>query len=110
VIVERFTVGDGLKPSPTEKHPLSEIVRAFKTFSARGINEMTKTPGVPVWQRGFYDHIIRDERSLERVREYIVTNPRRWKSDKENPAGTAKDEFDLWMFSAGGEYTRQGAI
>jgi REP element-mobilizing transposase RayT len=113
-------VGDGLRPSPTKpsptgpsptkKHPLSEIVRAFKSFSARRINEISKTPGVPIWQRGYYDHIIRDERSLGRIREYIETNPRRWKSDKNNPSSTSKDEFDLWVFSADGDHTHQGAV
>jgi len=84
------TVGDGLRPSPTgpsptRKHPLSEIVRAFKSFSARRINEITNTPGTPVWQRGYYDHIIRDDRSLTRIREYIAQNPQRWALDRENP-------------------------
>jgi len=71
-------VGAGLKPAPTtdtKRHPLSEIVRAFKTFSARHINEQRTMTGVPVWQRNYYEHIIRDESTLHRIREYIVNNP-----------------------------------
>ena len=71
--------------SKIKKHGLPEIVRAFKSFSARWINRYRKTTGTPFWQRGFYDHIIRDERSLDAIREYIVDNPRRWGEDSENP-------------------------
>ena len=67
-------IGAGLKPAPT----LSEIVRAFKTFSARRI-------GHPIWQRNFYEHIIRNETALERIRQYIVDNPAQWEFDRENP-------------------------
>ena len=81
-------VGAGLKPAPTEKPApvLSEIVRGFKTFSARRINERRRTPGVPVWQRNYYEHIIRGEESLRRIEQYIVENPVRWALDRENPA------------------------
>jgi REP element-mobilizing transposase RayT len=74
-------VGAGLKPAPT----LSEIVRAFKTFSARRINEHRGTRGMPVWQRNYYEHVVRDDESLDRIREYIAGNPLRWESDRENP-------------------------
>ena len=84
----RIRVGEGLKPSPTRENrnrpPLSEIVRAFKSFSARKINEQTGRGGESFWQRGYYDHIIRDERSLERIRDYISTNASRWQYDHEN--------------------------
>jgi putative transposase len=66
---------------------LSEIVRGFKTFSSRRINEIRKTPGIPVWQRNYYEHIIRDETEWNRIREYIETNPAHWAEDKENPNG-----------------------
>ncbi len=65
-------------PDPPKTHSLSEIIRAFKSFSARRINALHGTPGLPVWQRGFYDHVIRDDAGLARIREYIVTNPARW--------------------------------
>jgi putative transposase len=54
---------------------LPEIVRALKTFSARRINAARGTPGMAVWQRGYYEHIIRNQRDLNRVREYIRSNP-----------------------------------
>ena len=76
-------------PAPTKsrrRHGLPEIVRAFKSFSARRINERRDTPGTPVWQRNYHDHIIRDEESLNRIRDYIAHNPLQWALDRENPA------------------------
>jgi len=80
------SVGAGLEPAPTRSsHGLPEIVRQFKTFSARRINELRGTPGTPVWQRNYYEHIIRDEFSLSRIRQYITENPARWDADREHP-------------------------
>ena len=88
VLTDDDNVGAGLKPAPTGRHGLPEIVRAFKTFSARRINQMRNTPGVPVWQRNYYEHVIRNEEDLEDIRQYIVGNPAQWPEDVENP--------DLW--------------
>ena len=66
-------------------YPLSEIVRAFKTFSARHVNELRITPGIPVWQRNYHEHIVRNENEINRIREYIMHNPLRWQFDRENP-------------------------
>ena len=74
----------GLEPAPTQ-NGLSEIVRQFKTFSAKRINTLRNTPAIPVWQRNFYDHIIRNEDELIRIREYIENNPIKWDLDKNNP-------------------------
>ena len=83
-------VGAGFKPAlpaavSRGRHGVPEIVRAFKTFSARKINEMRASTGTPVWQRGFYDHVIRNQRELDRVRAYVIDNPRRWDEDVDNP-------------------------
>jgi predicted ABC-type ATPase len=80
---ENTCVRDGFKPAPT--HGIPEIIRAFKTFSSRKINQTRATPGAPVWQRGYYDHIIRNEADLTRIREYIQNNPAQWALDSENP-------------------------
>jgi len=70
------------------------IVRLFKSAAARRINERRGTPGAPVWQRNYYEHIIRSEDSLVRIREYIAENPLRWHLDRENPQAVGEDE--LW--------------
>jgi REP element-mobilizing transposase RayT len=64
--------------------PLSEIIRAFKSFSARRINSLLNRSTTPLWQRNYYEHIIRDETDLARIREYIINNPARWEMDEEN--------------------------
>ncbi len=73
------------EPMTTRRHGLPEIVRAFKTFSSRRINEMHNAAGRKVWQRGYHEHVIRDEMSLRRMQHYIETNPQRWDLDRENP-------------------------
>lgn len=57
--------------------PITEIVRALKSFSARKINVLRHTTGQPVWQRNYYERIIRNESELEKFRAYIRTNPQR---------------------------------
>ncbi len=62
---------------------IGSMVRGFKI----AVTRYAKMQGVigDVWQRGFYDHIIRHERSLERVRAYIRANPVNWNRDRNNP-------------------------
>jgi REP element-mobilizing transposase RayT len=72
----------GPDPTPIKQHALSEIVRAFKTFTARKINIYQKTQGTPLWQTRFYDRIIRNEQELNRIRQYIKNNPAKWESDR----------------------------
>jgi REP element-mobilizing transposase RayT len=78
--------GAKLKSAPTKFHALPEIVRAFKTFSARAINNHRRSGGMSLWQRNYYEHIIRDEKDLDRIRRYIAENPSRWAEDSNNPA------------------------
>lgn len=88
IIVLDDPVGVGLKPTPTKNHkhhPLSEIIRGFKTFTARRINAHQKTEGIPFWQRNYYERIIRNEEELGQIREYIMRNPENWEHDKNNP-------------------------
>jgi len=73
----------GLEPAPTGSMiSLSEIIRQMKTFSARRINQLRKTLGRPVWQRNYYEHIIRDENAHHQLSEYIKNNPMKWREDK----------------------------
>ncbi|HQL64193.1 MAG TPA: transposase [bacterium] len=61
------------------------IVRLFKSAVTKRINEKRNTPGFPVWQRNYYEHVIRHEGELTLAREYIRANPYRWLNDGENP-------------------------
>jgi REP element-mobilizing transposase RayT len=64
--------------------PLWAIIAAFK---ARSTSESKKmgTLKISLWQRGFYDRVIRDDQDLLRIRQYIVDNPTQWALDPENP-------------------------
>jgi len=64
---------------------LPKIIGWFKMNSAKQINKIRNTPGQPVWQRNYYEHIIRDDRKLQAIREYIRYNPLKWNEDEENP-------------------------
>jgi hypothetical protein len=74
----------------------------YKYQSTAKINAFRKTAGEAVWQRGYYEHVIRDEESLNRIREYIIYNPQRWELDRENPKAQGTDGFDSWMRSIKG--------
>ena len=65
---------------------LGTIIRNFKSISARKINQINQLSGTPIWQRNYYEQIIRDEVALQNIREYILMNPSRWESDRENPS------------------------
>ena len=65
------------------RHAIPEIVRGFKTFSARRVNERAGKAGV-LWQRGYYEHVICNGKALDRIRAYITNNPARWAEDPEN--------------------------
>ncbi len=69
----------------------------FKSVTSKRIQAELSASG-PVWQRGYYDHVIRDERDLYRIRRYIANNPTKWALDRENPEGTGtNDEEALWF-------------
>jgi REP element-mobilizing transposase RayT len=65
---------------------LGAKVRAFKAAVTRRINARRRTPGRPVWQEDYYEHVVRNEADLYRIRQYILDNPAKWADDPENPA------------------------
>lgn len=72
-------------PRGPESQSLGAIVGSFKSVVTKSINSLRGTPGISVWQRDYHEHIIRDESTLHRIREYIVNNPLQWAVDCENP-------------------------
>ena len=75
-------------PNP-RKHTLSEMIRGFKSMSARQINQGVYR-GRALWQRGYYEHIIRNEKDLQNTTDYIEANPLLWDEDEENPVNVNK--------------------
>jgi len=64
---------------------LGSLINGFKSSVTKRVNILHHTPGAPLWQRGFYEHVIRDTDNMNLIREYIITNPARWALDRENP-------------------------
>jgi len=72
--------------SPT----LGQVVAYFKYQSTKSINQYRDMPGTRVWQRNYYDHVIRDDIDLQRIRQYITDNPMQWKLDQLHPNNFSK--------------------
>lgn len=64
---------------------LGSMIAGFKQVTTMRINELRGTPGAKVWQRGFYDRVVRNDDEFDRIAWYIVTNPERWMDDPEHP-------------------------
>ncbi len=101
----RPPVGATRRVAPTDERPrgplpcsLGAIIGQFKSIVTKRINARRGTPGAPVWQRNYYEHIIRTERALNAIRHYIAANPRRWHLDRDNPAALGPDPWaqDIW--------------
>jgi putative transposase len=86
--------------SPLQSGPstrtLGTFVAGFKSAVTARINQIRGTPAAPVWQRNYYEHIIRNERSLNHIRQYILDNPARWQFDRENPEATEPEPENVW--------------
>lgn len=87
VTAKKYHVGaSGARPSRIEPKSLSSLVAGFKSSTTSKIRKMSKDPNLKVWQRGFYEHVIRNEAELNSRREYIMNNPLKWELDRNNPA------------------------
>ena len=77
----------GLQPKS-----LGSFVSGFKKSSTYRINRLNKTPGRTIWQRNYYEHIIRDDNELNKIREYIIFNPGLWGTEHDFP-----ENIDLYQ-------------
>jgi len=75
----------GCVPMQRKPRSLSSFLAGFKSAVTRQINELRGSPYAPLWQRNYYEHVIRNENDLSEIREYIVNNPLKWELDIENP-------------------------
>jgi hypothetical protein len=74
---------------------LGQVVGAFKSIVAtnwRRQNPDNKSGRI--WQRNYYERVIRDEEELNRIREYVLLNPVRWKIDRENPHRVVNPRYE----------------
>ena len=83
-----FNKSTGAETAPLQrgKYALGQIIAYFKYRSTKYINNVFKNQsGQPLWQRNYYEHIIRNEQSLHKIRQYIRNNPFNWERDRNNP-------------------------
>jgi len=57
------------------------IVRSYKSTVTKQINKLRDMPGIPIWQRNYYEHIIRNKQSYEKIQNYIIHNSQKWQND-----------------------------
>lgn len=79
----------GMPRSPSGT--IGALVRGFKSAATRRFNELRGTKGSPLWQRNYWENIVRTEESLNQIRNYIRFNPARWESDRLNPEKASLD-------------------
>jgi putative transposase len=99
ILIEESNVGaTGGSPvrSGPRQHSLASFLSGFKSATTKRINDLRQTSGVSVWQRNYYEHVIRNEDALHRIREYITNNPARWDFDRENLAATTPEAKYAW--------------
>jgi REP element-mobilizing transposase RayT len=84
-----FITGEGgSRTAPAlARKPVGRLIGAFKTVSAKRINELRGLPRASFWQRNYYERIVRDDDELVRIRQYILDNPANWAQDEDNPEG-----------------------
>jgi len=79
--------------APTKPAAVGDILRAFKSESAIRVNAILKRSARPVWQRNYFEHIIRSTSGLDKIRLYIRDNPSNWDSDPDN-SGLRRPSLD----------------
>ncbi|MFN2291254.1 MAG: transposase, partial [Anaerolineae bacterium] len=82
-------------PSQMKRPSLGQTVAYYKYQATKQINELRGIPGTPFWQRNYWEHIIRNDTSLNRIREYIEDNPARWADDQLHP-NAPPNRFNQW--------------
>ena len=83
------------RPTGTPSGTIGSIIRGFKIGVTKWFRDNTDTD--TVWQRNYYEHIIRNDESLNRIRQYVLDNPLRWAFDRENPAASTAESMDAWL-------------
>jgi len=66
---------------------LPTIVRSFKAAATRRVNAFRRSGRDSVWQRGYYEHVIRNDAELNRLRGYVLDNAVQWDTGEDNPGG-----------------------
>ncbi len=79
-----------------KRRSVGAIVGSYKSAVSKGIRELDGTPRSAIWQRNYFEHIIRNDVALNRIRQYITDNPMRWAYDRYNPQAVNPETEEPW--------------
>jgi REP element-mobilizing transposase RayT len=85
------------RPRGVAPGSVGAIVGSLKSVATRRINRIRRAPGAHLWQRGYWEHIVRNEYDLERIRDYIRANPTRWERDRNRGRRRVEDEVEACL-------------
>ncbi len=83
-------------PRGPKRRSVGAIIGSYKSAVAKAIHETGDAPGPAIWQRNYFEHIIRNDVALNRIRQYILDNPLRWACDRYNPLAAHPETDDPW--------------
>jgi len=100
-VVVKLEKGQPQGIAPTDK-TVGDMVGAFKSITTIEYIKMAKQQILPqfnqrIWQRNYWEHIVRDENEYQCISEYIINNPMKWDMDKLNNNGTGCSNEEVWM-------------
>ena len=81
---------NGRSPLRMKPKSLSSLMSGFKSITTKKIDILRDSPGTPLWQRNYYEHIIRNPDAMDKIRQYIIHNPVSWQIDQLHPDNPSK--------------------
>ena len=81
-ISDHLSSGLRADPKPGRSNTLGAIIGQFKSVVTKRSRSLEPPPRLPIWKRNYHDHIVRNEKDLDRIRNYIISNPSRWSEDR----------------------------
>ena len=72
----------GCAPLRRSPRSLSSLIAGYKSSATKKINRARGMPRMSVWQRNYYEHVIRNDQDLDRIHQYIANNPAKWQEDE----------------------------
>jgi putative transposase len=79
---------EGAPANAAQPQSLGAIIQNYKAISTRRMNAIRRTRGMTIWQRNYYEHIIRNEGEWQQIQQYILNNPVCWGDDQKDPLHT----------------------
>ena len=87
--LRRSPPGNYVRPQMKPKS-LSSLMAGFKSITTKKINILRDASGTKLWQRNYYEHIIRNQEAMDKIRQYIINNPLSWSIDQLHPDNPSK--------------------